>query len=119
MVVFFGSNLYTTSHGSSNRRTLRFSKKAIGLCHFDGVAVVLPSSTNAVHLANTPTLTVYSGPLFELKSPWNGGYMPTDDDMGFSCRGIMHWVLGGIFSGASLVNQVVESKVLFQTDLWH
>ena len=96
-------------------------KRPLVCAILDGVAVAPPSSTNAVHLANTPTLDrLFQGPLFRtLKAHGTAVGMPTDDDMGNSEVGHNALGAGRVFSqGASLVNQAVESKALFQTDLW-
>ena len=61
------------------------------------------------------------GPCFPtLKAHGTAVGMPTDEDMGNSEVGHNALGAGRVFSqGASLVNQAVESKQLFKTDLWH
>ena len=96
-------------------------KRPVVLAILDGVGLAAPSKKNAVHLANTPTLDrLFQGPLFRtLKAHGTAVGMPTDDDMGNSEVGHNALGAGRVFSqGASLVNQAVESKALFQTDLW-
>ncbi|MEC8678656.1 MAG: 2,3-bisphosphoglycerate-independent phosphoglycerate mutase [Candidatus Margulisiibacteriota bacterium] len=96
-------------------------KKPVVLAILDGVGLAPPSDKNAVQLANTPTLDrLFQGDLFRhLKAHGTAVGMPTDDDMGNSEVGHNALGAGRVFAqGASLVNQAVESKAMFQTELW-
>ncbi|MEK9726764.1 MAG: 2,3-bisphosphoglycerate-independent phosphoglycerate mutase [Candidatus Margulisiibacteriota bacterium] len=96
-------------------------KRPVVLAILDGVGLAAPSEKNAVHLAKTPTLDrLLQGPLFRtLKAHGTAVGMPTDDDMGNSEVGHNALGAGRVFAqGASLVNQAVESKRMFETELW-
>ena len=100
----------------------KLTKRPVVLAILDGVGLAPASDKNAVHLAKTPTLDqLFKGPLFRtLKAHGTAVGMPTDEDMGNSEVGHNALGAGRVFSqGASLVNQAVESKQLFKTDLWH
>ena len=106
---------------SMDRIINQSTKRPVVLAILDGVGLGKASDMNAVHLANTPTLDrLFTGQLFTtLKAHGTAVGMPTDDDMGNSEVGHNALGAGRVFSqGASLVNQAVESKALFQTDLW-
>jgi 2,3-bisphosphoglycerate-independent phosphoglycerate mutase len=96
-------------------------KRPLVLAILDGVGLAPPGDKNAVHLANTPTLDrLFKGPLFRhLKAHGTAVGMPTDDDMGNSEVGHNALGAGRVFSqGASLVQQAIQSKAVFATDLW-
>ena len=97
------------------------SKRPLVLAILDGVGLAPAGEKNAVHLATTPTLDrLFKGPLFRtLKAHGTAVGMPSDDDMGNSEVGHNALGAGRVFAqGASLVNQAVESKAVFNTDLW-
>lgn len=98
------------------------NQRPVVLAILDGVGLAPPSNSNAVHLANTPTLDqIFSGPLFRpLKAHGRAVGMPTDDDMGNSEVGHNALGAGRVFDqGASLVRQSIESGQVFQTKVWH
>ena len=107
---------------SLKKRNHSPNKRPVVLAILDGVGLAPAGPKNAVHLAKTPTLDrLFSGPLFRtLKAHGRAVGMPTDDDMGNSEVGHNALGAGRVFAqGASLVNQAVESKQLFKTELWH
>ena len=106
---------------SLNKHSKYPQKRPVVLAILDGVGLAPPSDVNAVHLANTPTLDrLFTGNLFRpLKAHGIAVGMPTDEDMGNSEVGHNALGAGRVFAqGASLVNQAVETKSMFQTELW-
>ena len=88
----------------------------------DGVGVAPPGPSNAVTVADTPTLDkLTSGELYtELAAHGPAVGLPSDDDMGNSEVGHNALGAGRIFAqGAKLVNRAIESGAIFETDIWH
>ncbi len=88
----------------------------------DGVGVAPPAPSNAVTVADTPTLDeLTGGELYtELAAHGPAVGLPTDDDMGNSEVGHNALGAGRIFAqGAKLVNQAIETGAIFETDVWH
>ncbi len=95
--------------------------RSVVLAILDGVGLAPASDVNAVHLAKTPTLDrLFQGPLFRtLKAHGTAVGMPSDDDMGNSEVGHNALGAGRVFAqGASLVAQSIQSKEMFQSDVW-
>ena len=87
----------------------------------DGVGVAPPDPSNAVTVADTPTLDrLTSGELYtELAAHGPAVGLPSDDDMGNSEVGHNALGAGRIFAqGAKLVNRAIESGAIFDTDVW-
>ena len=87
----------------------------------DGVGVAPPDPSNAVTVADTPTLDrLASGELYtELAAHGPAVGLPSDDDMGNSEVGHNALGAGRIFAqGAKLVNRAIESGAIFETEVW-
>jgi 2,3-bisphosphoglycerate-independent phosphoglycerate mutase len=88
----------------------------------DGVGVAPPGPSNAVTLAEAPTLDrLTSGELYtELAAHGPAVGLPSDDDMGNSEVGHNALGAGRIFDqGARLVNRAIESGAMFDSPVWH
>jgi len=87
----------------------------------DGVGIGLQDETNAVYLAQTPTLdALFKANLYtQLRAHGTAVGLPTDHDMGNSEVGHNALGAGRVFDqGARLVNKALETGEIFQTDLW-
>jgi 2,3-bisphosphoglycerate-independent phosphoglycerate mutase len=88
----------------------------------DGVGVQPDVPSNAVAVAETPTLDrLMSGELYtELAAHGPAVGLPSDDDMGNSEVGHNALGAGRVFAqGAKLVNRAIESGAIFESDIWH
>jgi len=87
----------------------------------DGVGLAPEGPSNAVHLADTPTMDrLLASPLqVPLKAHGTGVGLPSDDDMGNSEVGHNALGAGRIFAqGAKLVNRALGSGELFKREAW-
>jgi len=87
----------------------------------DGVGVAPPDPSNAVTVADTPTLDeLTGGDLYtELTAHGPAVGLPSEDDMGNSEVGHNALGAGRVFAqGAKLVNRAIESGAIFETDAW-
>lgn len=87
----------------------------------DGVGVAPDAPSNAVAVADTPTLDrLTGGELFtELAAHGPAVGLPSDDDMGNSEVGHNALGAGRVFAqGAKLVNQAIESGAIFESPIW-
>ncbi len=88
----------------------------------DGVGVAPPDPSNAVTVADTPTLDrLAGGELYtELAAHGPAVGLPSDDDMGNSEVGHNALGAGRIFAqGAKLVNQAIASGAIYESSIWH
>lgn len=95
--------------------------RPVVLAILDGVGWGPPTPSNAVTLANTPTLdAMFQGPQFcQLNAHGRYVGMPSHEDMGNSEVG--HNALGAgrvVDQGALLVDRAIQSKALFRTQTW-
>jgi len=96
-------------------------KGPVLLIIMDGVGIGKPDDSNAVYLANTPTLDkLMAAPLYRtLHAHGKAVGMPSDDDMGNSEVGHNALGAGRIFDqGAALVENAVQKKTLFSSQTW-
>jgi len=87
----------------------------------DGIGIGRQDETNAVFLADTPTLDrLFKSELYtELKAHGTAVGLPTDDDMGNSEVGHNAIGAGRVFDqGARLVNRALRTGSIFQGDVW-
>lgn len=87
----------------------------------DGVGAAPDAPSNAVALANTPTLDSFATQTLytELAAHGVAVGLPSDDDMGNSEVGHNALGAGRIFAqGAKLVNQALESSAVYDTEVW-
>ncbi|MBN2060222.1 MAG: 2,3-bisphosphoglycerate-independent phosphoglycerate mutase [Deltaproteobacteria bacterium] len=87
----------------------------------DGIGIGRQDESNAVYLAKTPNLDrLFSSRLYtQLKAHGTAVGLPSDKDMGNSEVGHNALGAGRVFEqGARLVNRAIESRLVFQTDLW-
>ncbi len=87
----------------------------------DGVGVAPAGPSNAVTLAETPTLDrLTGGELYtELAAHGPAVGLPSDDDMGNSEVGHNALGAGRVFAqGATLVNRAIASGAIFESDVW-
>jgi len=87
----------------------------------DGVGAAPDAPSNAVSLADTPTLdSLAAQPLYtELAAHGIAVGLPSDGDMGNSEVGHNALGAGRIFAqGAKLVNQALESGAIYETTVW-
>lgn len=87
----------------------------------DGVGIAPDGPSNAISLADTPTLdTLTGGVLFtELAAHGPAVGLPSDDDMGNSEVGHNALGAGRVFAqGAKLVNQAIASGAIFESPIW-
>ncbi|MFP5487186.1 MAG: 2,3-bisphosphoglycerate-independent phosphoglycerate mutase [Acidimicrobiia bacterium] len=87
----------------------------------DGVGVAPSGPSNAVAVADTPTLDrLAAGELYtELAAHGPAVGLPSDDDMGNSEVGHNALGAGRVFAqGAKLVNRAIESGAIFETPIW-
>lgn len=87
----------------------------------DGVGVAPAAPSNAVTIADTPTLDrLTGGELYtELAAHGPAVGLPSADDMGNSEVGHNALGAGRVFAqGAKLVNRAIESGAIFETDTW-
>ncbi len=87
----------------------------------DGVGIGRADDSNAVYLANTPTLDqLFKSELYcELKAHGMAVGLPSDGDMGNSEVGHNALGAGKIYDqGARLVNRAIETGRIFETPLW-
>ena len=97
------------------------NKKPVVLVVMDGVGERESEFGNAVKAAKTPTLDFLkaNGAFTTLKAHGTAVGLPSDDDMGNSEVGHNAIGCGQIYSqGAKLVNESIESGVLFESDTW-
>lgn len=101
------------------RRTLR---QPVLVAILDGIGLGKPSDTNAVHLANAPTLKKLfgcKGRFVPVQAHGTAVGLPSDDDMGNSEVG--HNALGCgrvLQQGAALVDNAISTESLFQGVGW-
>jgi 2,3-bisphosphoglycerate-independent phosphoglycerate mutase len=87
----------------------------------DGVGIGLKNEGNAVHLAQTPILDhLFQSKLYcQLHAHGTAVGLPSDKDMGNSEVGHNAMGAGRVFDqGAKLVNRAIETKQIFETELW-
>lgn len=87
----------------------------------DGVGIAPPAPSNAITLANTPTLDMLASQKLycELIAHGTAVGLPSDDDMGNSEVGHNAIGAGRIFAqGAKLVNTAIDSGKVYETDVW-
>lgn len=87
----------------------------------DGVGVAPAGPSNAIAVAETPTLDrLAAGELYtELAAHGPAVGLPSDDDMGNSEVGHNALGAGRVFAqGAKLVNQAIESGEIFESPIW-
>ena len=87
----------------------------------DGVGIGRQDDSNAVHLANTPTLDdLFSQPLYtQLQAHGTAVGLPSDADMGNSEIGHNALGAGRVFDqGAKLVNEAVQTGNMFDGESW-
>ena len=97
------------------------NKRPVVLVVMDGVGERKEEFGNAVIAAKTPTLDYLKThcPFTTLKAHGSAVGLPSDDDMGNSEVGHNAIGCGQIYSqGAKLVNESIESGVLFESDTW-
>ncbi len=88
----------------------------------DGIGLGKNDESNAVYLAQTPTLDrLFKLDLYtQIKAHGTSVGLPTDKDMGNSEVGHNALGAGRIFDqGARLVNSALETGKIFQSNLWH
>ncbi|MGI9642153.1 MAG: 2,3-bisphosphoglycerate-independent phosphoglycerate mutase [Acidimicrobiia bacterium] len=87
----------------------------------DGVGVAPPAPSNAVTLADTPTLDALRASAMSTQLAAHGVAvgLPSDDDMGNSEVGHNALGAGRIFAqGAKLVNKAIADGSIFETSVW-
>jgi 2,3-bisphosphoglycerate-independent phosphoglycerate mutase len=88
----------------------------------DGVGIGKNDDSNAVYLAKTPVLDkLMAAPLqTQLRAHGTAVGLPSDEDMGNSEVGHNAMGAGRVFSqGAKLVDAAIESKKIFDTEIWN
>jgi 2,3-bisphosphoglycerate-independent phosphoglycerate mutase len=103
-------------------KTFQGPKGPLLLIIMDGIGMGKQDESNAVYLAQTPTLDrLYKSKLFvRLQAHGTAAGLPTDGDMGNSEVGHNALGAGRVFDqGARLVNKAVETGQIFETELWH
>jgi len=97
-------------------------KGPVLLIIMDGIGLGKKEEGNAVFLAHTPTLdALQKSPLYRtLKAHGKAVGMPSDEDMGNSEVGHNALGAGRVFDqGASLVNQAIQTKKIYQGKTWN
>lgn len=97
-------------------------EKTIVLVVMDGVGKGKGDYSDAVKLANTPTLDMLLNnyPNIYIKAHGTAVGLPSDDDMGNSEVGHNALGCGQIYSqGAKLVNESIESGEIYKSESWH
>ena len=87
----------------------------------DGVGIGRNDESNAVYLARTPVLDhLFQSRLYcHLQAHGTAVGLPSDKDMGNSEVGHNAMGAGRVFDqGAKLVNRAIETKQIFETELW-
>ena len=87
----------------------------------DGVGIGRKDESNAVYLARTPVLDhLFQSRLYcQLQAHGTAVGLPSDKDMGNSEVGHNAIGAGRVFDqGAKLVNRAIETKQIFETELW-
>lgn len=87
----------------------------------DGIGIGRQDETNAVYLAQTPTLDMLFKSERYIQIMAHGTFvgLPTDKDMGNSEVGHNALGAGRVFDqGARLVNKALETGKIFQTEIW-
>ena len=95
--------------------------KPVVLVVMDGIGVAPEGAGNAVRNAYTPTLDYLMDncPWTAIKASGKAVGLPGDDDMGNSEVGHNAIGCGQVYSqGAKLVNESIESGVIFESDTW-
>jgi 2,3-bisphosphoglycerate-independent phosphoglycerate mutase len=109
------------------KRTLKKSDKFTGIngplvcIVMDGIGIGEKGKSNAVELANTPTLDnlMAEYPVKSLKTHGIAVGLPSDEDMGNSEVGHNAMGSGQVFAqGSKLVTSAIESGAMFATDTW-
>ncbi len=98
------------------------NKQPVLLVVMDGVGINDSAYGNAVTNSYTPTLdNLYAtSPNLAIKAHGKAVGLPSDDDMGNSEVGHNALGSGQIYSqGAKLVNEAIESKLLFESETWN
>ena len=88
----------------------------------DGIGIGEPNNSNAVYIADTPTLDKLFASELTIELNAHGSYvgLPTDKDMGNSEVGHNALGAGRVFDqGARLVNAALKNGTVFQSDQWH
>jgi 2,3-bisphosphoglycerate-independent phosphoglycerate mutase len=88
----------------------------------DGIGIGKQDDSNAVYLADTPTMDrLFHSKLYtQLQAHGTAVGLPTDQDMGNSEVGHNALGAGRVFEqGARLVNQAIKSGKIFKTDIWN
>ena len=97
-------------------------RKPIVLVVMDGIGKGKGDFSDAVSLANTPTLDMLmtNYPNILIKAHGTAVGLPSDADMGNSEVGHNALGCGQIYSqGAKLVNESIERGEIFESDVWH
>ncbi len=106
----------------NNLTSFRGRKGPLLLIIMDGIGIGKRDESNAVYLADTPTLDrlFQSKHYAQLKAHGIAVGLPTDQDMGNSEVGHNALGAGRVFDqGARLVNQALKTGGIFKTDLWN
>ena len=103
-------------------KTFHGRKGPLLLIIMDGIGIGKQDDSNAVYLAETPTLDrLFHSKLYtQLQAHGTAVGLPTDEDMGNSEVGHNALGAGRVFDqGARLVNRAIQSGEIFKTDLWN
>ncbi|MCX7049847.1 MAG: 2,3-bisphosphoglycerate-independent phosphoglycerate mutase [Candidatus Sumerlaeota bacterium] len=87
----------------------------------DGVGIGKNDASNAVYMANAPTIKrLFAAPLYtQLQAHGMAVGLPSDDDMGNSEIGHNALGAGRVFDqGAKLVNKAIETGAMFRGEIW-
>ena len=101
--------------------SFRGRKGPLLLIIMDGIGIGKQDESNAVYLADTPTLDrlFQSKHYTQLQAHGTAVGLPTDQDMGNSEVGHNALGAGRVFDqGARLVNHALQTGEIFKTDLW-
>ena len=104
-----------------NLTSFRGRKGPLLLIIMDGIGIGKQDESNAVYLADTPTLDrlFQSKHYAQLQAHGTAVGLPTDQDMGNSEVGHNALGAGRVFEqGARLVNQALKSGGIFKTEIW-
>ena len=107
----------------SLKRLMSFKgrKGPLLLIIMDGIGIGKQDDSNAVYLADTPTLDrLFQSKLYtQVQAHGTAVGLPSDQDMGNSEVGHNALGAGRVFDqGARLVNQSLKSGEIFNTDIW-
>jgi 2,3-bisphosphoglycerate-independent phosphoglycerate mutase len=103
-------------------KSFKGRKGPLLLIIMDGIGIGKQDDSNAVYLADTPTLDrLFHSKLYtRLQAHGTAVGLPTDQDMGNSEVGHNALGAGRVFEqGARLVNRAIQSGEIFKTDIWN